>query len=341
MTESPQELAAVEQLLAESDALQGWIQRVDQAPVAAPDAVRERVRRDYQERLDLLAAGLRAHADIIAARLDADRREHDELQGRGTAARDALAEAELRFAVGEYDRDRFDAERTRHGSDIETFDVGIAAAIERIGRLEDIQGMMLRGSRTRPVAPAFEPANHPAAEPEAAAPDAKPAPAELDVQAEVEVVDLAPDEDHDLLAVFDEPGEVVDDTTAPSASQEFGPLSFRPPGAEPSRTTPSGARARSFDSAAPLGIPAADVPPRFVRPGERVPGPAAITVPPVVEASSQPASELFADEIVVSGPAPEVNAVPVGRTLRCGECGAMNRPLEWYCEKCGAELAAV
>jgi hypothetical protein len=29
------------------------------------------------------------------------------------------------------------------------------------------------------------------------------------------------------------------------------------------------------------------------------------------------------------------------RTLRCGECGAMNRPTEWYCEKCGAELAAL
>ena len=35
--------------------------------------------------------------------------------------------------------------------------------------------------------------------------------------------------------------------------------------------------------------------------------------------------------------APEANT----RTLRCGECGAMNRPLEWYCEKCGAELSAV
>jgi uncharacterized OB-fold protein len=27
------------------------------------------------------------------------------------------------------------------------------------------------------------------------------------------------------------------------------------------------------------------------------------------------------------------------RTLTCGECGAKNLPTEWYCEKCGAELA--
>jgi hypothetical protein len=60
-----------------------------------------------------------------------------------------------------------------------------------------------------------------------------------------------------------------------------------------------------------------------------------------MEATPHAGSELFAEEIVVSGPAPEPTTVPVGRTLRCGECGAMNRPLEWYCEKCGAELAAV
>ncbi len=29
------------------------------------------------------------------------------------------------------------------------------------------------------------------------------------------------------------------------------------------------------------------------------------------------------------------------KTLRCAECGAMNYPTEWYCERCGAELAAL
>ena len=32
---------------------------------------------------------------------------------------------------------------------------------------------------------------------------------------------------------------------------------------------------------------------------------------------------------------------PQAKTLKCGECGSLNRPTEWYCEKCGAELAAV
>jgi hypothetical protein len=29
------------------------------------------------------------------------------------------------------------------------------------------------------------------------------------------------------------------------------------------------------------------------------------------------------------------------KTLRCQECGTMNYPTEWYCERCGAELAAL
>jgi hypothetical protein len=29
------------------------------------------------------------------------------------------------------------------------------------------------------------------------------------------------------------------------------------------------------------------------------------------------------------------------KTLRCADCGAMNYPTEWYCEKCGGELATL
>jgi hypothetical protein len=34
-------------------------------------------------------------------------------------------------------------------------------------------------------------------------------------------------------------------------------------------------------------------------------------------------------------------AIEQTKTLKCNECGAMNYPTEWYCERCGAELAAL
>jgi hypothetical protein len=38
--------------------------------------------------------------------------------------------------------------------------------------------------------------------------------------------------------------------------------------------------------------------------------------------------------------APDSGTEPV-KTLKCQECGTMNQPTEWYCEQCGAELAAL
>jgi hypothetical protein len=43
-------------------------------------------------------------------------------------------------------------------------------------------------------------------------------------------------------------------------------------------------------------------------------------------------------------PAPsgaKTSAPGVAKTLKCGECGTLNRPTEWYCERCGAELAGI
>lgn len=341
MTDSPEELAAVEQLLAESDALRGWLARLEQAPSAAPDTVRQRVRRDYQQRLDQITAGLRAHADVIESKLSDDRSEYADLDGRATVSREALAEAELRHAVGEYDRERFETEQRRHSSDLETYHLSLSAVGDRIAKLEQIHALVERPPRALAIEIAPEDVEEVAVVPEVHTLSA--ADAEL-----VAIADLAPDADQ-ALAIFDEAPPEGDGGAAVAGTvdapvPETGPLSFRPTGngVEPARPAAPPARPRPFESAAPLGIPTADAPPRFVRPGERfVAHPPPPAPPSRVPEPSREATSSFSDEIATAGAAPEVTAMPVGRTLRCGECGAMNRPLEWYCEKCGAELTAV
>jgi hypothetical protein len=44
-------------------------------------------------------------------------------------------------------------------------------------------------------------------------------------------------------------------------------------------------------------------------------------------------------KLVPGNERPSQAAAP--KTLKCGECGTLNRPTEWYCERCGAELAAL
>ncbi len=55
--------------------------------------------------------------------------------------------------------------------------------------------------------------------------------------------------------------------------------------------------------------------------------------PPQEPAPSQPAARPSAGA--------KTGAPGMAKTLKCGECGTLNRPTEWYCERCGAELAGV
>ncbi len=56
-------------------------------------------------------------------------------------------------------------------------------------------------------------------------------------------------------------------------------------------------------------------------------------------AAEKPGSTVTApEEKLQVGPIEDPTAK---KTLKCQECGAMNRPTEWYCESCGAELAAI
>ena len=366
MTDPSEENLAVEQLLAERDALHRWLERLEAATVTASDTVRERVRRDYQQQLDRVAAQLREHSDAIAAKLAADNAELAELASRTEASREELAEVELRHAVGEFADDRYEADRTRHLSDIETFELAIAAVSGRIHRMDDVLAMVRRAPAASDHKPAASRESTAAelsildlaplaAEPSGAtAPEETGEPAdELDPSGSIDIDLLAPEDETDrLLSIFSapDPGDTAADAgpgaDAPSPPvPDYGPLSFRPAGVVSSREPTL------------IGLPP-DAPPRFVRPGDRLPPttPARPAVPPATPPPpSHPvtvptpellppapaASGIFGEEIVAAGPTPASPMLPVGRTLRCGECGAMNRPLEWYCEKCGAELSAV
>jgi hypothetical protein len=55
-----------------------------------------------------------------------------------------------------------------------------------------------------------------------------------------------------------------------------------------------------------------------------------------------PQDELAFLRSVTLDQAPEErHSQPMAKTLKCAECGSLNRPTEWYCERCGAELAAL
>ncbi|MEO8479176.1 MAG: hypothetical protein ABI542_06025 [Gemmatimonadota bacterium] len=338
MSDDSEDLAAVEAILTERDALHGWLTRLDDAGSKTPQAVRARVRVDYERRLEAVTERLSGHTDTISTRLSADRLEHADLSARAQVSRDALAEAELRHAVGEYDARRFDQERSQHTGDLETFELSRVAVAERVAKLEAVQALVTRVPGTVPPAP--EPSPVVSDEPEVVevmAPEPDPEVA----RTAFETVAAEIGDDDAFLAVFDSVDEDEDEENEPQnaasrSGDTRGGLSFTPTGefeAPRSPIVPPGSP--------PLGMPERDQKPRFVRPSPSRGSELAEADEREKGSRSQVASidvgtvELHPDPVL---PQPAVDTGP--RTLRCGECGAMNRPLEWYCEKCGAELTA-
>jgi hypothetical protein len=69
------------------------------------------------------------------------------------------------------------------------------------------------------------------------------------------------------------------------------------------------------------------------------------TPPPRASSPGMPAPKLSPPPPAANGPAQKPRRPPEGqrgadaKTLKCPECGTLNSPTEWYCEKCGAELS--
>lgn len=127
-----------------------------------------------------------------------------------------------------------------------------------------------------------------------------------------------------------EPEPVVEPPPAPAAKAP-SPRPSAPSAREPEVThgpPPPGDELAFIKSVAPEEErkPAAPLPPR------RASNPGSGGSPRAAEgpASAGPAT------------APGKPGAPgVAKTLKCGECGTLNRPTEWYCERCGAELAGL
>ncbi|HET9066763.1 MAG TPA: hypothetical protein VFN22_13165 [Gemmatimonadales bacterium] len=339
MSDDAQDLAAVEAILSERDALHGWLNRLDDAGSKTPQAVRARVRVDYERRLEAVTERLKGHTDTISTRLAADRAEHEDLAGRAQVSRDALAEAELRHAVGEYDGARFEQERSTHTGDIETFEISLGAIAERIARLEAVQALVSRAPGAVAPTPAPTVSEESAVvDRDARESEAVSSSAERSEKTAFETVAAELGDDDSFLAVFEpEDEEEEEPQEAPVRPGDIrGGLSFTPTGefeAPRAPVVPPGSP--------PLGMPERDQKPRFVRPSPSRGSELAEAEEREKGTRSQATAidvgtvELQPDPVL---PEPAVDSGP--RTLRCGECGAMNRPLEWYCEKCGAELTA-
>jgi len=300
---TPEPANPIDALLEERSRFQTWLNRLDTAGSEAPAAVRDKIRADYQQRLDQVMAQLGSHAESVAEQLATLRVQQADLAQQESQAEETLAEAELRHAVGEYEEAEW--ERVRGGSERLLIEVReeLARVSDEITRLGEVQLLIATPPETEAEPPAEE---APAAE--AAADDWEP------------TIPLA------------EEAPAADPPAPPPTAPRFTPRgASRTSEPQPPRTIPF-PTARVEPSADELAFlksmadEAPGTPNRASGSAPRVSG--AGTQPPAEPAPPMPGADR-----------PSQAAAP--KTLKCGECGTLNRPTEWYCERCGAELAAL
>ncbi|MBL0172281.1 MAG: hypothetical protein IPP90_16465 [Gemmatimonadaceae bacterium] len=353
----------VRTLVSERQRYDDWLTALDARRDETPERVFERVRGDYVTRRRDVMNRLREHVGALASMgSDLDARLAS-LEARLGTLEDERAEAMLRTAVGEFDGDRW--EQVRQSVEAQIAELGDQRTLLQVEG--DEVRTLLASARSEPeVAPSAVPdaAVAPDAPVEDVAPEATDAdlivadtmgaPVDASVSEVIAPVPLLAQDINErradglessplptaaetaeelaeldnALALFsnDAPNTAFHSAPAPVIStplmdgldvfddSELGDLRMAPPSHATATVTPpaasqpvgeatSGSTARDgFDDLA------------FLR--------------SVVDPSAQ------------GGMARASGSGDQLKTLRCTECSTMNLPTEWYCERCGGELAA-
>jgi hypothetical protein len=272
--------ATIESLLEQRSQYEEWILRLDTSGDKASPAVRQRVRGDYEARLESVMEQLRGRSAGITEELERQHASQAALDRERRSAEEALAEAEVRHTVGEYTEDEWRRLSDQSRKNIEQLRGRLREIGAEINRLTEIQGQISGAGGAAAASPPPPP-------PVAPARTSRP-----------EIIEQSP-----FVTHLAEESNLVPPAPAKSQSQ--------PPSDELAFL-----KSVSDEPSRPARRPS--------NPG--MPAQTATAAPRPTETAA---------------PAPAKVASGVAKTLKCGECGTLNRPTEWYCERCGAELAGV
>jgi hypothetical protein len=291
MATNPPNDNSIDALLEQRARYEQWLTKLDGAANTAPATVRSKIRGDYEARLRGVIEQLRGHSATIAGELERHQSSQSQLDGQRRQAEEELAEAEVRYAVGEYTEEEWQRIRGESDGRLHHLREQLGSVGQEISRLAEVQQLIGGAPRAAPA---------PTPPPQATAPAPAPGPPPS------EMIERSPPPP---------PPPVDDEPIVPSI-----------------RTSQPKTAAAPVDELAFLKSVADDE----LKPASRKSNPGS---------GSQQTQTHAGSRAVDAPPAPSESrksgAPGVAKTLKCGECGTLNRPTEWYCERCGAELAGI
>ncbi len=322
----------VRALVTERQRYDDWLVALDERRAETPVRVFERVQNDYNARRRDVINRLREHVGGLARlNTDLDKRLAS-LASRLDTLEDERAEAMLRTAVGEFDSSRWEQVRQdveaqiaqlaeermvlqAEGDEARTLLTSARAEPEAGESSTSVTTDLMRHATDSVASMALQDREAPAIA-NAMQNDAPP----VAVSVSDELAEL-----DDALSIFshDAPIESFGATTGSTITaplldvfddSELGDLRTEPKAQATATATPSEGNRSVSDTTSAASAPDGFDDLAFLR--------------SVVDPSAP------------SGMARPSDSGTQQKTLRCTECSTMNLPTEWYCERCGGELAA-
>ncbi len=351
-------LDALRALIAERQQYDQWVSTLESKRDGTPEHVFNRVYSDYRSRLDRVLGEIRSHSEELQLSITALSAKLGEVAKEEEAKRDSIQEAELRAAVGEYDVAQWEAMRADAARQLEKIgaDRGSLesqlAELESIRKLSEVTSGSDSVSATVPAASSPAPTQSPAASPPApveSAASASPAPSQPVAES---LPAQTPDREAESRSERDSASERprFSDVGWPARDIVDVPATPAPVPAQPGEQAPTPARGRPATPSSSLPVTAeARVPSSgAMDPSVVAPRPSASpsAPPPAPTPPAKRRTPTGKDAQISSGfskpvPTPPEGRPEVNKTLKCPECGTPNYPTEWYCERCGGELATM
>ncbi|MEO8621708.1 MAG: Ran-binding zinc finger domain-containing protein [bacterium] len=352
-------VTVVSALMEERRRFEGWIAALEARRATTTKHVFERVHLDYTSRLEAVIVQLGSHADALRGEMESLATRLGALTAEHQGAVDQRDEAEVRAGVGELSAD--DWARSSAASDATLADLTMrrGEVEQELARTRELLDSTVRPSPTSaPAVPERGPDAAPVVATTAPAPPVVTPPA-----APAESVDAAPPMElsASVIAAEQKLIEIEEAAVPPTPPAPVAPRAPMVPLASmPETDVPSHMprRSQGFDElaflssvvdtpsgafeAAPADEP--DEKSRQDRFARRSQEDSIVHLADGTTPLGTPVIQKEADSLHVTGGRSAIRRDSLSdgvKSLKCGECGAMNYPTEWYCERCGAELASL
>ena len=350
-------------LIAERQQYDQWISTLESKRDGTVEHVFNRVFSDYRSRLDRVVGEIRGHAEELQLSIAALSSRLGEVAKDEEAKRDEMSEAELRAAVGEYDVAQWESLQAESKRQLEKIAADRASLEGQLAELESIKKLsevtvpsgepalsmpsLQREEEKAAAQPSIESAPKPPPAPEPARPEpARAAPARAEQPARPRQFSDVGWPARDIVEpTVDLPAGRQDATTArqdaTAVRSTVRPVDVPSPPSPPAQAPATAAATAAPASAPPVGA-SMDASLASPRPSATPVAPPPTPTPPRKKRDT-PSGK---DAQISSGFSKPIRTPPdsrpeVNKTLKCPECGTANYPTEWYCERCGGELATM